>query len=1141
MIVSNSVFNIGQPEYTIHFWFKPDNTTQDTRCMFNTIPHTGISINFNVNNTSYLNYFIGPANAYWTSSYRHGPKHDYVAGQWYASTMTKSGTTYSFYVDGQLEDSIVIAAAANYNYDVQFRLSGIDTVNQIFAGDLDDVRIYSRSLSASEVLQLFQYNEGLLAPTITAHPQGVSTTAGGEATFSVTASGAAPLSYQWRKDALTLPGATGSSLTFTNVQPPRIGDYTVVITNASGSVTSSVASLSIPDVDSAIWKNLVAYYPFNGNANDASGNRNNGTVTGPVLAPDRFGTPDSAYLLNGTSGYIVVPNAPANNLSPEFTISFWMKPNPGYGTPFWGNIPIVCKWGDGGVGLASYSVGVTSSGKLFLATCDPTTTTQVDDTSVTTTGVWHQVQLVRDGTGFHLYRDNTLLFSTNTLVQPQPSVYNLNFGGGDVNDQAYYGGSLDDVRIYNRALSSAEVARLYASEAPAPPAITQQPAGRVANQGDSVTFEVRANSTLTLTYQWQKDGLTLPGATGSSLTFTNVQPPRIGDYTVVITNASGSVTSSVASLSISNINSALWKNLVAYYPFNGNANDESDNRNSGAIHGATLVSDRFGGQGLAMEFDGVSHYISAPHQPYLNFPSGDFTVSFWAALNDLSRVQYLIGKDMGQGIQNKWIVTYMSPVGFGLFINGPGVAFADLKPQVNTWHQFVFRKSGSDYSFCFDGSLASSGPGASSLRPDNTAPLTIGWAEGPAFFGGKMDDIRIYGRALSSDEVSQLYTSEAPTAPSITRQPVSQVTNQGGVVAFDVGAASNGVLTYQWRKNGGDLVGATDSILTLSSVQPSDAGNYTVVVGAGGQTVTSAVARLDVIHRATATPIVNFGFVVGGTVLGGGFGYTNTPLVHIVGGGGSGAVATAIVSNGVVTGIRMLNAGFDYTSTPLMIIQPPFIPSPSLAVSPMTELTSAELAQGGNYQLQRKMVWFWTNEMPSFQATSSSITQLVAGIAGTATYRLVLSPTPSQAFATPEMVHGFVVGVTINAGGSGYVTTPRVVIYGGGGTNATAVASLTGGVVTGIAITSAGIGYTSAPSIRIDPPPAASVTPQQTQVLRLKSANLSPYDTYRFEATPAVGSGWQAIGSAVVPTESTNTTDVTVTNSAGFLRLKYVP
>ena len=94
-------------------------------------------------------------------------------------------------------------------------------------------------------------------------------------------------------------------------------------------------------------------------------------------------------------------------------------------------------------------------------------------------------------------------------------------------------------------------------------------------------------------------------------------------------------------------------------------------------------------------------------------------------------------------------------------------------------------------------------------------------------------------------------------------------------------------------------------------------------------------------------------------------------------------------------------------------------------VRPIPEVVRDIEACEGRTWLQRKMVWFWTNEMPSFQATSSSITQLVAGIAGTATYRLVLSPTPSQAFATPEMVHGFVVGVTINAGGSGYVRQPN--------------------------------------------------------------------------------------------------------------------
>ena len=398
-----------------------------------------------------------------------------------------------------------------------------------------------------------------------------------------------------------------------------------------------------------------------------------------------------------------------------------------------------------------------------------------------------------------------------------------------------------------------------------------------------------------------------------------------------------------------------------------------------------------------------------------------------------------------------------------------------------------------------------------------------------------------YDTHQRTNNTFELKVSYRAQPPTITSQPTNAVVIEGGNVTFSVAATAVGSLSYQWLREGVNIEGATNRSLTLSVARTSDAGGYSVVVDSAGGSVVSSVASLYVIHRATASPILAFGFVVGGTITGGGYGYTNIPLVQIIGGGGSGAVALAIVSNGVVTGITMLNAGFGYTSTPQMIVQPPFIPTPSLAVSPMTELTSSELAPGGNYQLQRGVVGFWTNEMPSFQATSSTLTQLVAGIAGTATYRLVLSPTPSQAFATPQMVNGFVVGVSINAGGSGYVTTPRVVIYGGGGTNATAVASLTGGVVTGIAITSAGISYTSAPSIRIDPPPAASVTPQQTQVLRLKSANLSPYDNYRFESTPGIGVGWTPIGNVVVPTESTNTTDLAVTNSAGLFRLRYTP
>lgn len=221
-----------------------------------------------------------------------------------------------------------------------------------------------------------------------------------------------------------------------------------------------------------------------------------------------------------------------------------------------------------------------------------------------------------------------------------------------------------------------------------------------------------------------------------------------------------------------------------------------------------------------------------------------------------------------------------------------------------------------------------------------------------------------------------------------------------------------------------------------------------------------------------------------------------------------------------------------------MIVQLPFIPSPVLTATPMTLLLCNDLAPGGTYQLQRKVAWYWSNTLTSFLATGSSYSQTLDGVAGETDYRLVLSPTPSQAFAVPQMVNGFVVGVTVSAGGSGYFSAPGVVIYGGGGSNAAAVASVTGGVVSGLALTSAGIGYTSTPSIRIDPPPAAAVTPAKVAVIRLKSGNLSPYDAYRFESTPAIGRKWDDVGDVIIPIEVTNTTDIVVTNSIGLFRMK---
>lgn len=83
------------------------------------------------------------------------------------------------------------------------------------------------------------------APAITSAPQSVALDAGGSTTLSVTATGSAPLSYQWRKDGQTISSAKAPSLTISNAGIDQAGSYTVVVSNAAGSVTSSPAEVSV--------------------------------------------------------------------------------------------------------------------------------------------------------------------------------------------------------------------------------------------------------------------------------------------------------------------------------------------------------------------------------------------------------------------------------------------------------------------------------------------------------------------------------------------------------------------------------------------------------------------------------------------------------------------------------------------------------------------------------------------------------------------------------------------------------------------------------------------------------------------------------------------------------------------------------
>lgn len=185
--------------------------------------------------------------------------------------------------------------------------------------------------------------------------------------------------------------------------------------------------------------------------------------------------------------------------------------------------------------------------------------------------------------------------------------------------------------------------------------------------------------------------------------------------------------------------------------------------------------------------------------------------------------------------------------------------------------------------------------------------------------------------------------------------------------------------------------------------------------------------------------------------------------------------------------------------------------------------------------MQRSFAWYWTNLPVNFTATNTVYTQMITGVVRSVDYRLAQNPVPTQAFAVAQVVNDSVVGAIITEGGSGYVTAPTVSIVRGGGTNATAITSISSsGVVTDITITSGGNGYTNTPIIHIAQPPAVAVSPLVQPVMRLSFP--SDHTGWGVQRSSSVfGADWQFIPSST----TTNLLNIFITNDINFFRMVY--
>lgn len=223
--------------------------------------------------------------------------------------------------------------------------------------------------------------------------------------------------------------------------------------------TDSIALSNIQRIYFSSYSNgLVAFYPFEGSVEDASGNNNDGTVYGGVTyTTDRFNNSNQAIHLDGVSGYIKVPNSsslqsPVNSITlagwiyvesfPSLQIAGILNKtdDPNYGQynlsyQSWSTPSIVFTLGSSGAGLSANS-------QLNLSQ-------------------WYFLTAVYDGASQKVYLNGSLVSSNTVSITISPDEKPLTIGIETPGETEYFTGKLDDLRIYNVALNAAEIQALY--------------------------------------------------------------------------------------------------------------------------------------------------------------------------------------------------------------------------------------------------------------------------------------------------------------------------------------------------------------------------------------------------------------------------------------------------------------------------------------------------------------------------------------------------------------------------------------------------------------------------------------------------------------------------------------------------------
>jgi RHS repeat-associated protein len=635
-------------------------------------------------------------------------------------------------------------------------------------------------------------------PVIITQPTNQTVALGDNAAFSILASGCPSVTYQWYFNTNTLlTGKTGTSLILPNVQMTNAGHYSVVVSDYSGSVTSSQAVLTVVIAPcTQPPSGLVSWWPGDDNASDIAGT-NNGILEGPMRFTN--GEVGYAFVFNNTNAFIKIPASASLNVGTNngtnsgFTIEGWIDPSDvavdhaiaewNNGTNYWGVHFHITQ--DSGPG--SLYANVVDSGGSWHQMHTPT--------APVITNEFQHVALTYDkSSGVSTIYYDGLIAARQTLGTFTPSTAFDLYLGRRVSETPgdSFVGLMDEMSLYKRALTSNEIAAIYLAGSsgkcttcyPVPSGIAAWwPAE--SNTVDVISGNVGVVTNGTIGYA--------PAEVGLGFNF-NGGPNRL----IVPDSPSLDIGSNV------DFTIESWIRAAPTNPPEGIM---------------TIADKRYAPNSVQCQGYEVCLFNGQVNLRISDNPSGNGN-SWSAGPNLLDGQLHHVAVSVARASTN----------GGDLYVDGTNILQFDPTSV--------------------KGDLTTSQPLRIGNHPDPAYT---------AFFNGQIDELSIYKRALSSNEIAGIYLAgsdgKCPETNSFyANGPTNVTTCEGEPVSFSVTAGDCSPIAYQWEFRTNTLTGQTNSSLNLTNVYVGSSGTYSVIVSSPCGNLTNSATLTVLTNLAVAGP-----------------------------------------------------------------------------------------------------------------------------------------------------------------------------------------------------------------------------------------------------------------------------------------------